>query len=246
MCVHTRQGMPKCSSAPPKQTTNQQKNNSAKLIWTIELTNLVGQGTEGCGALLAEGPYYILCLISLISFSAYFQSSWWYFLALPLGSNWLVRHQMAQFFPRLSEAPHSLVCEEVCPIVTARPKQYSHLLDKASLDACERFCRRKMEREQEERDRCRSDGEAQPCSSQHWSAKFWWQTNILCHVHSIVIWVCIVHMWPSKCTIPKPCGGSLGREHQPFWTAFQISLDHKIMGNCRIRRVVWTSIPHGD
>eukprot|EP00667_Euglena_gracilis_P034844 EG_transcript_61879 len=46
--------------------------------------------------------------------TAYFQSSWWYFLALPLGSNWLVRHQMAQFFPRLSEAPHSLVCEEVC------------------------------------------------------------------------------------------------------------------------------------
>jgi len=65
----------------------------------------------------------------------------WWFLLCPLGGNYILQQEMAQFIPRLSELKHSLVCEEVCPYLTAYPDQYRRMLSKESFTACEKYCK---------------------------------------------------------------------------------------------------------
>eukprot|EP00906_Rhabdomonas_costata_P028030 RCo039778 len=53
----------------------------------------------------------------------------------------LLRNELHEFFPSLSRAQNSLVCEEICPVLLKHRQAYDRMLPPSAFEACERYCR---------------------------------------------------------------------------------------------------------
>ena len=74
--------------------------------------------------------------------SGFLKSRVWFLALWPMGGQYILTSEMRRFIPDLSEAPHSLVCEDVCPYLVAYREQYKRMLSEESFVACENYVKK--------------------------------------------------------------------------------------------------------